>query len=105
MFHLPVGKQGTQTSVAQTFFLFLVSFGVESEGFVVDETAGPSELPQVAELLAMGSKFEFECLQSQPNPTVLLVYAIIKPYSSRQTLHVRIACPFGLRHKVSKESI
>jgi hypothetical protein len=101
VFHLPVGKQGTQTSVAQTFFLFLVAFDVESEGLVVDEAARPSELPQVAELFAMGSKFEFECLQSQPNPIVL----IIKRYSSRQTLRLRIACPFGLRHKVSKESI
>ena len=72
MFYLPVGKQGTQTSVAQTFFLVLVSFDVESEGFVVDQAARPSELPQVAELLAIGSKFELECLQSQPNPIYII---------------------------------
>ena len=105
MFHLPVGKQGTQTSVAQTFFLFLVSFDVESQGFVVDQAARPSELPQVAELLAVGSKFEFEGLQSQPNVIILLVYAIVKRHSSRQALRVRIACPFGLCNKVSKKSV
>ena len=103
MFHLPVGKQGAQTSVAQTLFLFLVAFDVESEGLVVDEAARPSELPQVAELLAIGAKLEFACLQSQPNLFILLVYAIVKRYTSRQALRVRIACPFGLCYKVSQK--
>jgi hypothetical protein len=105
VFHLPVGQQGTQTSVAQTFILFLVSFDVESEGFVVDKAARPSELPQVAELFAIGSKLKFECLQSQHQSIRLLVYAVVKRYTSRQALHFRIACPFGLRNKVSKKSI
>jgi hypothetical protein len=32
--HFPVGQQGTQSSVAQTLFLFLMAFYVKSEGFV-----------------------------------------------------------------------
>jgi hypothetical protein len=63
----------------------------------------PSELPQVAELFAIGAKLEFECLQSQHNLFILLVYAIVKRYTSRQALRFRIACPFGLCYKVSKK--
>jgi putative transposase len=37
------------------------------------------------------------------NLFILLVYAIVKPYTSRQALCLRIACPFGLRYKVSKK--
>ena len=76
--HFPVGQQGTQSSVAQTHFLFRIAFDVKSEGFVVDEAARPSELSQVAELFAVGAKFEFECLESQHNSVILLVYAIAR---------------------------
>jgi hypothetical protein len=54
---------------------------VQGEGLVVDKAARPSELPQVAELLAIGAKLELECLQSQHNLFILLVYAIVKRYT------------------------
>src|SRR6267143_2261585 len=63
--HLPVWQESAQASVAQSLFLLLVAFDVESQTLVVDEAARTSELPQVAELFAARLKFEFERLQSQ----------------------------------------
>jgi len=45
--YLPVWQESTQASVAQSLFLFLVAFDVESQTLVVDEAARTSELPQV----------------------------------------------------------
>ena len=60
MLPLPVWQESAQASVAQSLFLFLLAFDVESQTLVVDEAARTSELPQVAELFAVGLKFEFE---------------------------------------------
>jgi hypothetical protein len=76
--------------------------GADSQCFVVDEAARPSELPQMAGLLAIRRQLEWEGLLAQHNSIILLVYATVKGYSSWQTLRVRISCPLGLRHEISK---
>ena len=70
---LPVWQESAQARVAQSLFLFLVAFDVESQTLVVDEAARTSELPQAAELFAVGLKCEFEGLQSQHVVGVLSV--------------------------------
>jgi hypothetical protein len=52
--------------------------GVESQCFVVDEAARPSELPQMAGLLAIRHQLEWEALPSQHNSIILLVYETVK---------------------------
>src|SRR5256885_11057426 len=81
----PVGQEGTQFGIAQRLFLFLIALDIESQRLVIDEAARASELPQVAELLGVWSKFEFVCLQSQHQPR-LLAYEAVKRYPSRQAL-------------------
>ena len=78
MLHLPVRQQGAQIGVPETLLFLLVAFGVESQRFVVDEAARPSELPQVAGWFAVWHQLEFEGLQSQHNSIRLLVYATVK---------------------------
>jgi putative transposase len=71
MFYLPRGEQCAQTGIAQTFFLLPVSLEVERKPFVIDESAGTSELPQQADLFAVRHHFEFVGLQSQHSASML----------------------------------
>jgi hypothetical protein len=101
----PANPQKPGEIILFGLFLFLVSLDVQGQGFVVDKAARPSELPQVAELFAIGAKGELECLPSQHGPIKLVVYAVVKRYTSRQALRLRIARPLGLRHKVSQKGV
>src|SRR5580700_3028800 len=55
-----------------------MALGVDSQCFVVDETARTSELPQLAGFLAIRHQLELEGLPSQHNWIILLVYAMSK---------------------------
>ena len=59
---LPVWQQSAQASVAQSLFLFLVAFDVESQTLVVDEGHEPANCRRLRELFAARLKFEFERL-------------------------------------------
>jgi hypothetical protein len=76
-----------------------------SKGFVVDETARISETSQVAKLFAARHQFEFVALHSEHLPIQTLVYDQKSRYFQRKALRLRNARPFGLRHKVSIQSI